>query len=60
LKALGYFVREFEAQPAEEYLRRTTQLNKIAWITEIHHQKNAQDPKGNWNKSFFGIRRRVK
>ena len=23
LKALGYFVRKFEAQPAEEYLRRT-------------------------------------
>ena len=23
-------------------------------------KKNSQDPKGNWNKFFFGIRRRVK
>ena len=29
-------------------------------LQKIHHQKNAQDPKGNWNKFFFGIRRRVK
>ena len=37
-----------------------TQLNKFTWITENSSPKYAQDPKCNWNKFFFGIRRRVK
>jgi hypothetical protein len=32
LKALGYFVRKFEAQPAEEYLRRTDFDNLLSMV----------------------------
>jgi hypothetical protein len=47
-------------KPKSASLIDTIKQNHMDYRKFITKKKNAQDPKGNWNKFFFGIGRRVK